>query len=118
MTDTNTIDRPECEAGHHGLACHLRDDALLIRLDVDTLCSAARGSDIFFDMAEGGERITITDPAAFAREVERALNDEDEQGNTPVSRMFDRAIEWVVEQGGDGLHIDLPGVAKTEDTPA
>lgn len=45
----------------------------------------------------------VTDPAMFAKEVYRRLNDEEEDGTTIVHRMFDDAIKEAVEQGAEGI---------------
>ena len=47
--------------------------------------------------------VTITDESAFTRSIVYALMEEEEDGTTPVHRMFDDAAEWCAEQGLEGL---------------
>lgn len=76
---------------------------LVISLRISTLAHAARNSNHFFICAENGAPIKITDETVFAESVARALNREEEDGNTPITRMFDEATEWVSEQGEEGI---------------
>lgn len=47
----------------------------------------------------------VTDPAAFAKEVVSALNDEDEEGTTRIHKMFDGAFDEAVNQGAQGVEL-------------
>jgi hypothetical protein len=76
---------------------------LVISLRIGTLAHAARNSDHFFNCAESGTPIKITDETVFAASVSRALNREEEDGSTPITRMLDEATEWVSEQGEEGI---------------
>lgn len=96
MSDVDGYDPLESEA-------HIADGKLVINLRISTLAHAARHSDYFFQCAEDGLRLTITDEAVFAASVVRALNEEDEDGSTPITRMIDAAFQHVVEQGEDGV---------------
>ena len=49
------------------------------------------------------QRWKITDTKAFAREVVRSINHEDEQGTTPFHKMFDAAMEHAIEYGAEGV---------------
>lgn len=82
------------------------DGALVIRLRIGTLANAARYSDYFYNCAEGGTPLKIVDEAAFADSIANALNREAEDGSTPITRMLDKATEWVCEQGEDGVEED------------
>lgn len=79
------------------------DGKLVISLKISTLAHAARHSEYFFQCAEQGMPLKITDEALFARSVAEALNREEEDGSTPITRMLDEATEWVSEQGEDGI---------------
>lgn len=48
----------------------------------------------------------ITNARAFAKDLVRALNDEDEQGTNPIHRLFDDAMAEAIEQGADGVEED------------
>lgn len=76
---------------------------LVISLRVGTLAHAARHSEYFFNCAESGTKLTITNEATFAKSVARGLNREEEDGTTPITRMLDEAVEWVSEQGEEGI---------------
>lgn len=78
-------------------------DELIIKLKISTLAHAARHSDYFFQCQEDGTTLKITDEAAFAESVASALNREEEDGSTPITRLLDEATEWVSEQGMDGI---------------
>lgn len=79
------------------------DGKLVISLSIDTLAYAARNSDYFFNCAEQGVKLKIDDEAAFAKSVTYALNREEEDGSTPITRMLDDAFTWVSEQGEAGI---------------
>lgn len=79
------------------------DGKLVVALRIETLAHAARHSEYFFQCAEQGMQLKITDEAAFAKSVANALNREEEDGSTPITRMLDEATEWVSEQGEDGI---------------
>lgn len=79
---------------------------LVISLRIGTLAHAARNSDHFSNCAESGAPIKITDETVFATSVARALNREEEDGSTPITRMLDEATEWVSEQGEEGIEED------------
>lgn len=83
------------------LTVELVDDRLVISIGVDTLMIAAQGADAWDD-----DRLRITDPAAFADEIVRGLEDEEEDGTTRVHLAIDSAIEWALEQGCEGVAYD------------
>ena len=62
-----------------------------------------RHSQYFFDCAEDGRKLRISDEAEFAGSVVRRLNLEEEDGSTPITRMLDEAVIWVSEQGEAGI---------------
>lgn len=95
-TNENRCARMESEA-------KIIDGKLVISLSIETLAHAARNSEFFFNCAENGIKLTITDEAAFAESVARGLNREEEDGSTPIIRMLDEAVEWVSEQGEEGI---------------
>jgi len=52
----------------------------------------------------------ITDEEEFARDVLRALNDEDEQGTTMVHRLLDNAFVEAVDNGSIGVAEEMKEV--------
>lgn len=79
------------------------DGKLVIALRISTLAHAARHSDYFDRCAEQGMPLKITDEALFAKSVTYVLNAEEEDGSTPITRMLDKAFEYVSEQGEEGV---------------
>jgi len=75
----------------------------MIRIPVENLPAALKGA-CDLGIVQGVWR--VTDLKTFAKEVAHALNDEDEQGTTPIHRMFDDAFNYVIEQGGEGIEDD------------
>lgn len=45
----------------------------------------------------------IVNARKFAKDLVRSLNHEDEEGTTPIHRLFDTACEHAIEQGADGV---------------
>lgn len=79
---------------------HIEGDAILIRLPLENLQAVAEGG-----WASGAldMRWQITDPAVFAKELCGELNREEEDGTTPIHRLFDRAIDKAAENGAEGI---------------
>ena len=69
------------------------------------LCHAAAFHPDFWDGESGPDvpNIKITDPALFTREVAAAINREDEDGSTLLTRMLDEAVRDAVESGCEGV---------------
>ena len=82
------------------------DGRLVISLRIETLAHAARHSEYFERLAWDGVPTRITDEALFAKSVRNALNSEEEDGSTPITRMLDKAFRRVVECGDDGVEMD------------
>ena len=85
-----------------GLTVALDNDAIVIRLPLAGIPAAAEGS----WAAQGMDlRLKITDVALFAAAVVQELEREEEDGTTPVHRLFDKAFEEAAEQGSEGVEI-------------
>lgn len=78
----------------------IEGDAMLIRLPIDYLPQVVEGAWALNAMPV---RMQITDAGAFAKELVRVLNREDEQGTTMIHRMMDSAIVEALEQGAEGI---------------
>lgn len=78
----------------------IEDGSLVIRVALEALPMVVEGA-----WAAGymDTRYKLTDPAAFARDLVRELNDESEDGTTRIHRMFDKAIENAINQGAEGI---------------
>jgi formaldehyde-activating enzyme involved in methanogenesis len=84
-------------------AVQIVNDGLVISISAETLAHAARNSECFFQSAEDGTKLAITNAVDFMTSVAKCLNEESEDGSTPITRMFDRAIEQVVDDGEPGV---------------
>jgi hypothetical protein len=88
-------------------------DELVIRIGVDTLKTAAEGSEHFdyYSVHDNryGLRWRVNDSDLWARDVAREIVDEGENGSTLVTRMLDTAFQWTLENGSDAVDdIDNP----------
>lgn len=81
----------------------IEDGILKINLQISTISHAARCSEYFYACRESGHPLEIRDEATFAMSVKRALNEESEDGSTPITRMLDAAFRAVVDSGADGV---------------
>ncbi len=71
---------------------------IVIRVSIDALPFIA---DHVFALE--GSLYAVTDAPTFARDLVYELNREEEDGTTPIHRMFDAAISEANEQGADGV---------------
>lgn len=80
----------------------VEDDCVVIRFPFSAFQVALDGATgmNFID-----ERWKVTDEAKFAEAFARALNDEDEQGTTPIHAMADGAFEWMINNGEEGVEL-------------
>jgi hypothetical protein len=89
------------------LTVSVENDEVVIRIGVDVLAEAAELSPVFeWDDDKDESKLKVTDKKEFAKSVVEALWDEGEVGNTLVTEMFDKAFEYVSEQGLDGFDVD------------
>ncbi|MDD5358306.1 MAG: hypothetical protein PHX80_04115 [Candidatus Nanoarchaeia archaeon] len=80
----------------------IEDEEIVIRLGIETLKEAT----ILSPALEGYGEILIPDPEEWAKVIVKYLNDEtEEDGTTPVSKMFDSIFVDVIEQGEKGFEI-------------
>lgn len=83
-----------------GAQAVIKDGKIEISIDIDALPQIVFGS----CCSDGMDGLwKVTDPAVFAAEVCRALNDEREDGTTRVHIMFDGAFMHAIEQGAEGI---------------
>ena len=83
-----------------GASAVIKDGKIEISIDIDALPLIVSGS-CCCDGLDGLWK--VTDQAVFAKEVCHALNDEREDGTTPVHIMFDKAFMGAIEQGAEGI---------------
>jgi len=84
-------------------AVQIVNDGLIISISAETLANAARHGECFFQSAQEGTKLVISNAVDFMTSVAKCLNEESEDGSTPITRMFDQAIEQVVEDGEPGV---------------
>ena len=81
------------------LQVEIKEGRLEITIGIDLLCFAV-------EHGSGMEWLTVTDKDVFAKEILSALRSEEEDGSTPVHRMFDAAATEACEQGADGCECE------------
>lgn len=80
----------------------VEDGELRISIGIDTLAYA-----IEMNPDQGDEqRFVITDNAEFADGVAAALQEEEEDGTTPVHLLFDAAAQAAIEAGASGIGLE------------
>ena len=81
------------------LTVKLEGGKLVISVGIGVLCNAiAWPGDLW-------ERVSITDPDQFAKELVRYLEEESEDGTTRVHRALDSAALEALEQGAEGIEL-------------
>ena len=76
------------------------DGLLSITIGIHTLAHAAANSEA------PGVAIVVNDPDVFAQSVLARLQDEQEDGTTPVHLMLDTVFEAMADHGDDGLDLE------------
>lgn len=103
------IERPEAAAapsdGFILPTCQVEGDDLVIRFNIDSLCHSVTMGDSWPVQGDGQSAATIVDRAQFLVELSGELLREDEQGATPLHRLFDEAALEVIEQGGESIEL-------------
>jgi hypothetical protein len=80
-------------------------DELVIRITLDMLCHSVTMGDNWPTHGDGTSAATIVDRELFAQELTGELLREDEQGATPLLRLFDDMALEVLEQGGESIEL-------------
>lgn len=78
----------------------LEFDEIVVRVNVDALQDVVNGASSM-GYVEG--EFKVTDRWEFAKELIRVLNGQDEQGCTPLHKVFDDAIIEAIENGAFGI---------------
>jgi hypothetical protein len=94
-----------------GAVAVIRDGKIEITIDVDALPVIVSGSCCCGSLPGLWK---VTDPAVFAEEVCHALNDEREDGTTPVHMMFDKVFLAAIEDGAEGIEEATEDEFETE----
>lgn len=94
----------------YGLDVKIEREKIVISIGVGVLGHVIKFGPTFQRFNEKTEEFeapVVTNADAFAKEVLLQLLAEEEDGTTLVHKMFDKACEEALEQGGEG--IDYPG---------
>lgn len=78
----------------------IEGDEVVIRFPVASVETAAP---IAWERRYGAHRLRISDAKAFAKDLVRELNREEENGDTVVLLMLDRAVCKATEDGAEGV---------------
>ncbi len=86
----------------------VNDGVITITISKNALRFFAENHDAFWDGESDLDtpNIDITDELVFAKEVTHSINDEAEDGSTPLIRMVEAAIAHAVENGCEGINWD------------
>jgi hypothetical protein len=86
------------------LRCAIEGDQLVIRIGFEALKMAAEYCPEFQTEDCGdGPWETVVDVAELAKDVKRALEDEEEDGTTPLHKLFDDAFVAARDDGSAGF---------------
>jgi hypothetical protein len=75
----------------------IEGDEIVIRVAIEALPTIVDASPL------APAEFSVTDAVTFAAELVKELNREEEDGTTPIHRMFDVVILEAIEQGADGV---------------
>jgi hypothetical protein len=84
----------------------VKDGVLSVTIGVETLAWAAEHHDKFYLPLTNKSNLVVWDFGRFAMDIKAELESEVEDGTTMVHLMIDKAVEAVMENGGEGLDID------------
>lgn len=87
------MDKPSAEA-------FVEDGAIVIRVPLNNLPQILDGG---FMCNAYEKRYRVTDAQQLTEEVISELNREDEEGTTPIHRLFDKAISDAIDGGSLGV---------------
>jgi hypothetical protein len=91
------------------LKSQIIDGQLIISIGVNTMAWAAEQSD---DL--GFISLEVVNKAEFARDIQRELNEESEDGSTMITRMLDKAVIQTIEQGSIAIRTEETAEDETD----
>jgi hypothetical protein len=110
MNNLNTTADSTVPDGREGLPLRatIENDQLSIVIGVRTLAWAfehGENNNPYNESTHDFEqRYRISDPLQFAKDVCHEMNDEGEDGSTPLTRFLDSMMDRAIEQGSLGIH--------------
>jgi hypothetical protein len=100
------------------LSVSVEDGQLVIRIGVDTNAWAFEHSDENNPFNDGKndyvQTSRVTDSTGFARDVARAMQDEEEDGSSPLTDFIDRMFTAAVNDGSMAVEDDMSGTSAYE----
>lgn len=97
---------PVCSEDAKDATAVIVGERIVISVSLDALATAVGATPALEDYDEETNDFAppiVTDKQAWAREVVRQLNREQEDGTTPIHLMFDAAFVEAIEQGAEGV---------------
>lgn len=83
------------------LTALVQDGVLIIRIGIDTLAFAAEREPMRMGTREREPGHFVSDKAGFAADVVRVLLDEEEDGSSRLTDLFDQACEDAINDGSE-----------------
>lgn len=85
------------------LVVKIEDEELVLRIGINTLAFAADAQDAFvpYDEEKGDwvRKYKVTDPKEFASDIKRAMQDEREDGSSPLTDFLDKMTIAALDDG-------------------
>ncbi len=104
------------------LKCSVEGSELVIRIGIGTLSHCAENCSELVDYPRNQHPpyATVTDQAGFAEDVCRELLSEEEDGSSPLTRLFDKAFEDAIGEGSISIVMgeacaECDGLGEMED---
>lgn len=92
------------------LRCEVKDDQLIFRIGIETLAFSAEHCPRLWDyekhQTSGPPWVKVVDARELANDVCAAINDEEEDGSTPLTKLLDDAIVAAFDDGSIGFAED------------
>jgi hypothetical protein len=99
------------------LTCGVENGRLVIAIGIETLAYAfihgPVGDRLAYDEDKADwdhSRVRVTDPEQWAKEIEMAMEHEDEDGSSPLTNFIDKMYEAALDDGATSVHIPHLGL--------
>lgn len=102
----------------NGLKVTASKSGIRITISAKALKWAAEHHEQYWQPITNKFALVVSDPVQFAADVCAALEDEEEDGSTPVHRLLDAAIDSAVNDGSEGLDHDAMDVIQEAERTA
>lgn len=81
----------------------IEGDKLVIEIEIGTLKYALQYYNDQHSLWRDEEPLELIDELAFAKDIVVALEQEEEDGTTLIHEMMDKALEYAIEMGSEGI---------------